>query len=126
MRILGFLAFFFSSLVFSQDWPRQKAVQLVVGFGPGATTDTVARLAAQKLQEALGQVFVVENRPGAGGNIATQQVKRAAADGYTILVTGGGHVNNAFLYVHVPYDPMRDFDAVTLGASQPVVLTVHP
>jgi tripartite-type tricarboxylate transporter receptor subunit TctC len=84
----------FSSPGFSQDWPKQKPVQIVVGFAPGATTDTVARIAAQKLQEALGQTFVVENRPGAGGNLATQQVKRAAADGYTVLVTSVAYAVN--------------------------------
>ena len=77
----GFLILCFSLVANAQEWPRQRPVQFIIGFGPGATTDTVARIAAQKLQEALGQTFVAENRPGAGGNIATQQVKRAAPDG---------------------------------------------
>jgi tripartite-type tricarboxylate transporter receptor subunit TctC len=126
VRALGFLAFLFSSLVFSQDWPKQKPVQLVVGFGPGATTDTVARLAAQKLQEALGQVFVVENRPGAGGNVATQQVKRAAPDGYTILVTSVAYAVNPSLYASAGYDPMKDFVPVVLGPSTPNIIMVNP
>jgi tripartite-type tricarboxylate transporter receptor subunit TctC len=119
MRLIGFLAVFFSSLVFSQDWPKQRPVQIVVGFGPGATTDTVARLAAQKLQEALGQGFVVENRPGAGGNIATQQLKRAAADGYTILVTSVAYAVNPSLYANAGYDALADFAPVRWGRARP-------
>src|SRR5260221_10710467 len=94
--------------------------------GPGATTDTVARLAAQKLQEALGQGFVVENRPGAGGNIATQQVKRAAADGYTILVTSVASEVNPSLYASAGYDALTDFAPVALGPSTPNIITVNP
>ena len=126
MRALAFLAVFFSSLAFSQDWPKQKPVQVLVGFAPGATTDTVARLAAVKLQEALGQTFVVENRPGAGGNIATQQVKRAAADGYTLLVTSVAYAVNPSLYASAGYDALTDFAPVVLGPSTPNIITVNP
>jgi tripartite-type tricarboxylate transporter receptor subunit TctC len=126
MRVLAFLAVVFSSLAFSQDWPKQRPVQVVVGFGPGATTDTVARLAAVKLQEALGQTFVVENRPGAGGNIATQQVKRAAADGYTLLVTSVAYAVNPSLYASAGYDALTDFAPVVLGPSTPNIITVNP
>ena len=103
-------------LAAAQEWPKQKPVQVVVGFAPGATTDTVARIAAQKLQEALGQTFVVENRPGAGGNVATQQVKRAAADGYTILVTSVAYAVNPSLYANAGYDALTDFIA---GGARP-------
>ncbi len=126
MKVLAFLAFFVSSLAFSQDWPKQKPVQILVGFAPGATTDTVARIAAQKLQEALGQSFVVENRPGAGGNIATQQVKRAAPDGYTILVTSVAYAVNPSLYANAGYDALTDFVPVALGPSTPNIITVNP
>jgi len=118
--------FLFSSFSFAQDWPKQKPVQIVVGFGPGATTDTVARIAAQKLQEALGQAFVVENRPGAGGNLATQQVKRAAADGYTVLVTSVAYAVNPSLYANAGYDALKDFAAVALGPSTPNIIAVNP
>jgi tripartite-type tricarboxylate transporter receptor subunit TctC len=101
-------------------------VQLVIGFAPGATTDTVARLAAVKLQEALGQTFVAENRPGAGGNVATQQVKRSAADGYTILVTSVAYAVNPSLYANAGYDALKDFLPVILGPSTPNIITVNP
>ncbi|MEK6243760.1 MAG: tripartite tricarboxylate transporter substrate binding protein [Pseudomonadota bacterium] len=110
----------------AQDWPKQKPVQLVIGFAPGATTDTVARIAAQKLQEALGQTFVAENRPGASGNIATQQVKRAAPDGYTILVTSVAYAVNPSLYANAGYDALTDFAPVALGPSTPNIITVNP
>jgi tripartite-type tricarboxylate transporter receptor subunit TctC len=122
----GFLILCFSLVGNAQEWPRQRPVQFIVGFGPGATTDTVARIAAQKLQEALGQTFVAENRPGAGGNIATQQVKRAAPDGYTILVTSVAYAVNPSLYANAGYDALTDFAPVALGPSTPNIITVNP
>jgi tripartite-type tricarboxylate transporter receptor subunit TctC len=109
----------------AQSYPA-RAVRIIVPFAPGGPTDVFARLIANKMSDQSGKQFYVENVAGAGGNVGTGRAAQAAADGYTILVTGGGHVNNPFLYSHVPYDPMRDFNPVTLGASQPVVLTVHP
>ena len=111
---------------FAQDWPKQKPVQLVVGFAPGATTDTVARLVAAKLQESLGQTFIAENRPGAGGNVATQHVKRAAPDGYTLLVTSVAYAVNPSLFASAGYDPMKDFIPVALGPSTPNIIMVNP
>ena len=81
MRFAALLLLAVSVAGNAQDWPKQKPVQIMVGFGPGSTTDIVARLVQPKLTEALGQTVVVENRPGAGGNVASQAVKRAAADG---------------------------------------------
>jgi len=98
----------------------------VVGFGPGATTDLVARLVQPKLQEALGQSVVVENKPGAGGNVATQHVKRAAPDGYTLLVTSVAYAVNPTLYPSAGYDPFTDFVPVILGPSTPNIITVNP
>ncbi len=126
MRFIGFLFLGFSFALHAQEWPKQKPVQVIVGFAPGATTDTVARIAAQKLQEALGQTFVVENRPGAGGNLATQQVKRAAADGYTLLVTSVAYAVNPSLYANAGYDALKDFTAVALGPSTPNIIAVNP
>jgi tripartite-type tricarboxylate transporter receptor subunit TctC len=110
----------------AQDWPRQKPVHIVVGFAPGATTDLVARLVQPKLQETLGQSVVVENKPGAGGNVATQQVKRAAPDGYTILLTSVAYAVNPTLYPNAGYDPFADFIPVILGPSTPNIITVNP
>ena len=108
-----------------QDWPRGKPIQLLVGFAPASTTDIVARLVQPKLAEALGQSVVVENRPGAGGNIAAQAVKRAAADGYTLLVVSVAFAVNPSLYANPGYEP-ADFVPVALGPSTPNIITVNP
>ena len=110
----------------AQDWPKQKPIHIVVGFAPGSTTDLVARLVAPKLGEALGQSVVVENKGGAGGNVATQQVKRAAPDGYTLLVTSVAYAVNPSLYPNAGYDPFTDFIPVILGPSTPNIITVNP
>jgi tripartite-type tricarboxylate transporter receptor subunit TctC len=110
----------------AQEWPRQKPVQIVVGFAPSSSTDIVARMVAQKVGEALGQSVVVENKPGAGGNIAAQQVKRAAPDGYTLLATSVAFAVNPSLYANAGYDALRDFAPVALGASTPNIIAVHP
>lgn len=110
----------------AQEWPKQRPVQFVVAFGPGSSTDIVGRLMAQKLTEVLGQTFVVENRPGAGGNIAAQLVKRAQPDGYTVLVISVAYTVNPSLYANPGYDPMKDFVPVALGPTTPNLITVNP
>jgi tripartite-type tricarboxylate transporter receptor subunit TctC len=110
----------------AQDWPRQKPIQLVVGFAPASSTDIVARLVAPKLAEALGQSVVVENRPGAGSNIAIGQVKRAAPDGYMVLVTSVAYAVNPSLYASAGYDPLKDLVGVAQGPSTPNIITVNP
>jgi tripartite-type tricarboxylate transporter receptor subunit TctC len=109
----------------AQTYPS-RPVRLIVPFAPGGPTDVFARLIAQKMSEQTGKQFYVENVGGAGGNAGHGRAAQAAPDGYTVLVTGGSHVNNPFLYNHVPYDPIKDFDAVTLAVDSAVVLTVHP
>lgn len=109
----------------AQAYPN-RPVRVIVPFAPGGPTDVFARIAAIKMSELTGKQFYVENVGGAGGNAGSGRAAQAAPDGYTMLQTGGGHVNNKYLYNHVPYDPFRDFDAVTLSVSQPVVLAVHP
>ncbi len=126
MRFVAFLFFVISSAAGAQDWPRQKAVHVVVGFAPGATTDLVARLVAPKLSEAIGQSVIVENKPGAGGNVATQHVKRAAPDGYTLLITSVAYAVNPSLYPNAGYDPFTDFVPVILAPSTPNIITVNP
>jgi tripartite-type tricarboxylate transporter receptor subunit TctC len=108
------------------DWPV-RPVRLVVPFPPGGSTDILGRSIAQKLQEALGQPFVVENKPGAGGSIGATEVSRAAPDGYTLLM---GHIGtlaiNPSLYPDLAYDPVRSFAPVALMARVPNVLVVNP
>src|ERR1700704_4656475 len=100
----------------AQSYPT-RSVRVIVPFAPGGPTDVFARLMSQKLSEQTGKQFYVENVGGAGGNAGHGRAAQAAPDGYTILVTGGSHLNNPFLYSHVPYDPMKDFDAVTLAVD---------
>jgi len=110
----------------AQDWPKQKPIHIVVGFAPASTTDLVARLVAPKLAEALDQSVLVDNRPGAAGNVAAQQVKRAAPDGYTLFVTSVAYAVNPTLYPNAGYDPVQDFVPVILGPSTPNIITVNP
>lgn len=106
------------------DWPT-RGLRIVVPFGPGSTPDVFARLVAERLSPALKQPVIVENRAGAGGNIGTDAVAKAAPDGYTVGVSiTGPLVNNTVLYRSMPYDPFRDLAPVTLGAVQPNVLAV--
>ncbi len=109
----------------AQDWPKQKPIHFIVGFGPGATTDLVARLVAPKLSEQLGQSVIVENRPGAGGNVGAQQVKRSAPDGYTLLLTSVAFAVNPTLYAQPGYE-ITDFIPVILAPSTPNIITVNP
>lgn len=120
------LAFPAAFPVVAQDWPKLKPIHLVVGFAPASTTDLVARLVAPKLAETLGQSVIVDNRPGAAGNVAAQQVKRAAPDGYMLFVTSVAYAVNPSLYANAGYDPYTDFVPVILGPSTPNIITVNP
>ena len=104
-----------------------KPIRFVVAFPPGGGTDIIARSIAQKLAERLAQQVVVDNRPGAGGNIGTDTVAKSAPDGYTMLMGSAGPLAiNASLFASMPFDPVRDLAPVTLAASTPNVLVVHP
>jgi tripartite-type tricarboxylate transporter receptor subunit TctC len=103
-----------------------RPVRVIVPYAPAGPADILARLTAQKLSESLGKQFYVENVGGAGGNIGMGQGARAAPDGYTILVVPPNIVVNPAMYETVPYDPYKDFDAVTIAVTSPTVLTVHP
>ena len=103
-----------------------KPVRLVVGFAPGGSTDTIARLINARLSERLGQQVIVENRPGAAGNVAAELVARAAPDGYTLYMASMSHTINPSLYPKLSFDAVRDFTPITVVTSSPFVLVVHP
>jgi tripartite-type tricarboxylate transporter receptor subunit TctC len=97
----------------------------VVPMTPGGANDFVARVIAERLQSALGQPVMVENKPGAGGNIGTEYVAKRPADGYTLLLTPNAHVINPYFYAKLPYDPIKDFEPISLVFTIPFVLTVN-
>jgi tripartite-type tricarboxylate transporter receptor subunit TctC len=109
----------------AQEWP-QKPVRIVVSFAPGGNSDIVARLTGQRLSEALGQQFVVENRPGASGAIAAETVARAPADGYTLLMGNVPVIAITPALAKVSYDPVKDFAPISAVGANPLVLVVHP
>ncbi|MEG0540577.1 MAG: tripartite tricarboxylate transporter substrate binding protein, partial [Comamonas sp.] len=112
--------------VFAQNSYPSKPVRIVVGFSAGGTTDVVARIMAKELTQSLGQSFIIENRPGGGSNIATEVVKAADPDGYTLLFVAVTSTINQTLYPKIKFDLNRDFEAVALGAKVPNILVVHP
>ncbi len=107
----------------ASNYPSQP-IKIVVGFSAGSTTDILARTVAAKLQEAWGQPAVVENRPGAGGVVASQAVLSAPPDGHALMVVSAGHAVSAALYRNLPYDTERDFSGVTMLATVPSILVV--
>ena len=114
-----------SSLAFAQQWPA-RPLQIVVPYAAGGPVDLSARILAPKLQEALGQPVVVENRVGAGGNIAADHVAKSAPDGHTLVVGAiATHAINPALYPKLPYHPVRDFRHVALLIQVPNVLVVN-
>ena len=109
----------------AQGYPT-KTVRMIAPFAPGGATDVLARLTAQKLGERWGQTVIVDNRPGAGGNIGAEVTARAAPDGYTLLVAGAPHAINMTLYRNLSYDLARDLVAINRIAGYPSALVVHP
>src|SRR5471030_1161686 len=105
------------------DWPA-RPVRVVVPFTPGGSTDITARLVSNRLQEVWGQSVVIENKPGAGGNIAGDMVAHSDPDGYTIFIVGPGMATNQFLYPSLTYDPVGDFAPVTMLITQPNMMCV--
>src|SRR5215212_10666234 len=119
-RIMALMLFVLCAAVpaLAQDWPA-KTVRIIVPFGAGATPDTIARLIADKLQQKLGQNFIVENKPGASGMLGTDAVAKAEPDGYTIGISIGGPLAiNTLLFSKTPYDPFRDIALITILTTQ--------
>jgi tripartite-type tricarboxylate transporter receptor subunit TctC len=124
--VSGALGCIVAASVFAQDYPS-RPISMVIGFAPGGGTDTASRIIAKKLGENLGQSVLVENKPGAGGNIATDHVAKAAPDGYTILLGSVGSLTVApHIVKKLPYDPRRDLAPITMAVVFPNVLVVHP
>jgi tripartite-type tricarboxylate transporter receptor subunit TctC len=125
VRLLFLLAVF-APAALAQGYPN-KPVKIVVAFTAGGTTDIMARTVAQRLAERFKQPFVIENRPGAGGNIGTEMVVRAPADGYTLIINSVGPMAvNATLYKNLPYNPLTDLVPIAQISDVPNVLVVHP
>jgi len=109
----------------AQSYPS-KTVRLIVPFAPGGPSDIVARVIASRFSEVFGQPAIVENRPGAGGNIGIVSVARSAPDGYTLLVVSSALMVNPSLFVNPGYEPMKDFQPITLAGFSANILTAHP
>jgi tripartite-type tricarboxylate transporter receptor subunit TctC len=126
MRIVATLvAALFALSALAQSYPN-RPVKVVVPWPPGQATDIAARVVADKLQSALGQPFVPDNRPGAGGSIGTDAVVKAAPDGYTLLAASSGPISIMPNLQKIPYDPLKDLAPVSLIAAVPFALVVHP
>ncbi|WP_077001459.1 tripartite tricarboxylate transporter substrate binding protein [Variovorax sp. KK3] len=108
------------------EFPKQKPITLVVPFAPGGGNDILARAIAPRMGQLLGQTIVIDNRPGAGGNLGTELVARAAPDGYTIVIASSQVTMNPFLDMKVPFNIERDFEPVGRLASVPIVLVSNP
>jgi len=120
------LAVFTPAAALAQNYP-QRTVAVIVPFPPGGSVDGVARIVVDKLNQTLGPHFIVENRAGgASGNVGSDLVAKADADGYTLLLTASLHVVDPFLYNNVPYDVVKDFTPVTLIAAGPLIVSTNP
>lgn len=119
-------ASYVTSPVLSAPTYPTRPVRVIVPFAPGGATDIIARPILQELSKHLGQQFYVENVPGASGNIGTGQAAKAAPDGYTLLFAYSSHVTNPAMFDKLPFDPIKDFVPITLAATSPAVLSVHP
>src|SRR6476646_11947622 len=109
--------------VAQSTWPN-KPVRILIPFTPGGGADTVARFVALKMTEVLGQQFIVESKPGAGGNIAAEFTARSAPDGYTMFLAGDHHATNTFLNPNLSYHPVTDFEPVSLVVQYPVAMAI--
>src|SRR5215210_6922914 len=125
--LLAALAMFGTALnpAQAQDYPG-RPVKIMIAFPVGGLLDTVSRVVGEKLSGLLGQQFVVEARPGAGGTIATAAVAKAEPDGYTIMMINDNHALNPSVFKNIPYDSVKDFAPIGFVGSTPLVLTAHP
>ena len=125
VRLLSIAVLVAAGSVHAQGYPN-KPVRVIVPWPPGQATDLAARIVAQKLQEQMGQPFIVENKPGAGGAIGTEAVVKAAPDGYTLLAASSGPISIMPNLQKIPYDPQKDLAPISLIGAAPFALVVHP
>lgn len=125
MTSLASLAFWSAHGAVAQDYPL-KAIRCIVPFSAGGGTDTIARLVGAKVSASVGQTVVIENRVGADGRLGTEMAAKAARDGYTILLVSNLHSISSSVFSKLPYDPVKDFAGITLAATTPNMLVVHP
>jgi tripartite-type tricarboxylate transporter receptor subunit TctC len=126
LKILALLAAaLIASLGHAQNYPT-RPIRLLVGFPPGGSTDLAARALGERLSSALGQSVIVENKPGASGNIAAEQVARAAPDGYTLFMAATSFATSPAFFDKLPWDPVKDFSPVSLVATVPIIAVTHP
>lgn len=123
--VMTLVALAFAGVVQAQQYPN-RTVRVIVPWPPGQATDLAARLVADRLSQSLGQPFVADNRPGAGGQIGTEAVVKAAPDGYTLLAASSGPISIMPVLQKIPYDPLKDLAAVSLIARVPFALVTHP
>jgi tripartite-type tricarboxylate transporter receptor subunit TctC len=114
-----------TSLAHAQDYPS-RTIRMLVGFPPGGSTDLAARALGDKLSQALGQSIVVENRAGASGNIAAEQVARSAPDGYTLYMAPTSFATSPAFFAKLAWDPLKDFTPISLVATVPILVVTHP
>ena len=126
LRVGCLLAGLVASCAWAQSVSPTAPVRILVGAPAGGSTDTMARAVAHAMGQQLGRTVVVENRPGAGGNLAAEAVARAAPDGQTLLMSFTSHAINASLYPRLPFDPVKDFTPLTMVSTSPSVLVAHP
>jgi len=124
-KVLLLFFAFFHAFAFAQGYPA-KPVRMVVAFPPGGSTDLSARALGEKLAAALGQPFVIENKPGASGNIGAEYVAKSAADGYTLLMAATSFATAPAFSSNLPWDPVKDFTPVSMVATVPIILVTHP
>ena len=124
--LIAFLLALVAGNAAAQGSYPNRTIRMLVGYTPGGATDIVGRLVASKMQEILGQTIVVENKPGAGSNIASEMVVNSAPDGYTLLVGSIANATNMVVYKKLRYDTLRDLAPITQLMSAPSVLAVHP
>ena len=124
-RILLLMLMFFCASVLAQAYPV-RPVRMVVAFPPGGSTDLSARALGEKLAAALGQPFVIENKPGASGNIGAEGVAKSAPDGYTLFMAATSFATAPAFSSNLPWDPVKDFAPVSMVATVPIILVIHP